>query len=309
MVGLAACARETVPPDLATPDADAIRAATATVAEARIVGADREPGNWLAHGRTYDERRHSPLTRMAFPFERARDFAYRPGVFNSGIDIGPLLPPKRVEDRIEMLRSIRGHPAAWDPVRQREAWRVPHAGSWNGGVLSTAGNLVFQGAVGRVLRGLCRGHGSPPVGDPGPHRHRGGARELRGRRGAVRRGACRMGRLVHPLHRRTAPTRELPVARPSAGLQARRPRDTAGAADDVNDHPGAPGDRSGRGRNRAGRGALSHVVHALPRGGRIVERRAPGPQVRPGRRPRAVGRHRSPGGSTRPSACLGSTIG
>jgi mono/diheme cytochrome c family protein len=35
--------------------------------------------------------------------------------------------------------------AAWDPVRQREAWRVPHAGAWNGGVLSTAGNLVFQG--------------------------------------------------------------------------------------------------------------------------------------------------------------------
>jgi len=62
MVALAACSREAVPPDLATPDADAIRATTATVAEARIVGADREPGNWLAHGRTYDEQRHSPLT-------------------------------------------------------------------------------------------------------------------------------------------------------------------------------------------------------------------------------------------------------
>ena len=86
-----------------------------------------------------------PVIDMAFPFERDRDFAYRPGVFNSGIDIGPLLPPKTVEDRIEMLRSIRGHLAAWDPVRQREAWRVPHPASWNGGVLSTAGNLVFQG--------------------------------------------------------------------------------------------------------------------------------------------------------------------
>ena len=86
-----------------------------------------------------------PVIDMAFPFERNRDFAYRPGVFNSGIDIGPLLPPKTVEDRIEMLRSIKGHLAAWDPVRQREAWRVPHATTWNGGVLSTAGNLVFQG--------------------------------------------------------------------------------------------------------------------------------------------------------------------
>ncbi|MYE11385.1 MAG: PQQ-binding-like beta-propeller repeat protein, partial [Gammaproteobacteria bacterium] len=64
MVALAACSRNAVPSDAAIPDADAIRAATATVAEARIVGADREPGNWLAHGRTYDEQRHSPLTRI-----------------------------------------------------------------------------------------------------------------------------------------------------------------------------------------------------------------------------------------------------
>ena len=27
----------------------------------RIMKADREPGNWLAHGRTYNEQRFSPL--------------------------------------------------------------------------------------------------------------------------------------------------------------------------------------------------------------------------------------------------------
>lgn len=36
---------------------------------------------------------------------------------------------------------------AYDPVRQREAWSVPLQGAKNGGVLSTAGNLVFQGNV------------------------------------------------------------------------------------------------------------------------------------------------------------------
>jgi quinohemoprotein ethanol dehydrogenase len=36
----------------------------ATVDAARISGADREPGNWLSHGRTYDEQRHSPLRRI-----------------------------------------------------------------------------------------------------------------------------------------------------------------------------------------------------------------------------------------------------
>ena len=34
---------------------------------------------------------------------------------------------------------------AWDPVRQREAWRVAYKGPWNGGVVTTAGNIVAQG--------------------------------------------------------------------------------------------------------------------------------------------------------------------
>ncbi|MDE0056356.1 MAG: hypothetical protein OXT64_19165, partial [Gammaproteobacteria bacterium] len=47
---LAGCGREPEPTL-----ADVIRAATVTVATDRIVAADAEPGNWLAHGRTYDE--------------------------------------------------------------------------------------------------------------------------------------------------------------------------------------------------------------------------------------------------------------
>ena len=30
-------------------------------------------------------------------------------------------------------------------MQQKEVWRVQHQTSWNGGLLSTAGNLVFQG--------------------------------------------------------------------------------------------------------------------------------------------------------------------
>jgi quinohemoprotein ethanol dehydrogenase len=40
---------------------------------------------------------------------------------------------------------IVGALVAWDPVRQREAWRVEHPHVVNGGTLVTAGNLVFQG--------------------------------------------------------------------------------------------------------------------------------------------------------------------
>ena len=37
---------------------------TANLDAERIVNADDEPGNWLAHGRTYDEQRFSPLDQI-----------------------------------------------------------------------------------------------------------------------------------------------------------------------------------------------------------------------------------------------------
>jgi len=40
------------------------RTRPADVNHARIVNADREPGNWMTHGRTYDEQRFSPLKQI-----------------------------------------------------------------------------------------------------------------------------------------------------------------------------------------------------------------------------------------------------
>jgi quinohemoprotein ethanol dehydrogenase len=41
---------------------------------------------------------------------------------------------------------------AWDPVNQKEVWRSEYISPWNGGTLTTAGNLVFQGtADGRFI--------------------------------------------------------------------------------------------------------------------------------------------------------------
>jgi quinohemoprotein ethanol dehydrogenase len=44
--------------------ANRIRAATGAIDDARLVAADSDPGDWLTHGRTYDERRHSPLAQI-----------------------------------------------------------------------------------------------------------------------------------------------------------------------------------------------------------------------------------------------------
>ena len=45
-----------------------------------------------------------------------------------------------------------GRLVAWDPVQQKVAWTHEHGQPWNGGTLTTAGNLVFQGtADGRFM--------------------------------------------------------------------------------------------------------------------------------------------------------------
>ena len=41
----------------------------------------------------------------------------------------------------------KGSLVAWDPVAQKQVWRVENKNLWNGGVLATAGGVVFQGTA------------------------------------------------------------------------------------------------------------------------------------------------------------------
>jgi alcohol dehydrogenase (cytochrome c)/quinohemoprotein ethanol dehydrogenase len=50
-----------------------------------------------------------------------------------------------VLDPAKVFEQTYGRFIAWDPVNQREVWRVERAGPANGGALATAGGLVFQG--------------------------------------------------------------------------------------------------------------------------------------------------------------------
>ncbi|MEJ8846854.1 PQQ-dependent dehydrogenase, methanol/ethanol family [Variovorax rhizosphaerae] len=54
---------------------------------------------------------------------------------------------------VEQPKSkLAGRLVAWDPVAQKEAWGVDYGAPSNGGTLTTAGNLVFQGtADGRMV--------------------------------------------------------------------------------------------------------------------------------------------------------------
>jgi quinohemoprotein ethanol dehydrogenase len=44
-------------------------------------------------------------------------------------------------------RDGKGSLVAWDPVAQKARWKIDHDWIWNGGTLTTAGNLVFQGTA------------------------------------------------------------------------------------------------------------------------------------------------------------------
>ena len=48
---------------------------------------------------------------------------------------------------------------AWDPARQRAQWAIPTPGAYSGGVLSTAGDLVFQGQSDGYLVGYSASQG------------------------------------------------------------------------------------------------------------------------------------------------------
>ena len=64
---------------------------------------------------------------------------------NLGTDMSKPTPPNDKDIKAEIRKLVSGHLLAWDPVAQEEVWRHEFDGAWNGGVLSTAGGLVFQG--------------------------------------------------------------------------------------------------------------------------------------------------------------------
>jgi len=86
-----------------------------------------------------------PAMEAGFPYNADPDFLARDQAFNVGADFAAGAMPGDPAVQEQILASVNGHLAAWDPVARKEVWRVQHEGAWNGGVLATAGNLVVQG--------------------------------------------------------------------------------------------------------------------------------------------------------------------
>ena len=89
-------------------------------------------------------------------------FAFDPGQWNTTpVDTKLNSLPPDPKARAAMKNSMRGELIAWDPVAGKEVWRAEHKGPWNGGVLTTAGGLVFQGTADGHLNAYDAATGKP----------------------------------------------------------------------------------------------------------------------------------------------------
>jgi quinohemoprotein ethanol dehydrogenase len=92
-----------------------------------------------------------PAQEIPFPYMQPgganANFRYQPGVWNVGVDVLIAGLPDDEASLKAIRASLKGRLIAWDPVTQTEKWSVAYSGPWNGGVLATAGGLVFQGSA------------------------------------------------------------------------------------------------------------------------------------------------------------------
>jgi alcohol dehydrogenase (cytochrome c)/quinohemoprotein ethanol dehydrogenase len=86
-----------------------------------------------------------PTNETSFPYTGLPGFQPHPVGMNLGIDMGAGKPSNDVAAQKAMLAASKGYLQAWDPVAQKAVWKVDHPGPADGGVVATAGNLVFQG--------------------------------------------------------------------------------------------------------------------------------------------------------------------
>ncbi|HVV45975.1 MAG TPA: PQQ-dependent dehydrogenase, methanol/ethanol family [Bryobacteraceae bacterium] len=128
------------------------------------------PGNGGAHN--WEAMAYSPLTRLVYipgteggaRYARDPKFVFRRGTQNAGMSTmqrprdenGKVIPPDppnvpvtEPEGADKQPEAKGGFLVAWDPVANKERWRVPSVGGYlrGGSTLATAGNLVFHNST------------------------------------------------------------------------------------------------------------------------------------------------------------------
>ena len=114
------------------------------------------PGTFGGHGwqaMSYDPKQKIvfiPIMEIAAVHKVKETFAetglfkMQPGTVNTGTEFNLFQTVPDMSDG-ESIPPITGELIAFDPLTGETKWKVKHEQFWNGGPLTTAGNLVFQG--------------------------------------------------------------------------------------------------------------------------------------------------------------------
>ncbi len=99
---------------------------------------------------SFDAKRglvYLPTAEMPYGYiaQKPGEFRFDKRGWNTGQDPTLSAMPEDPKIRAQIRGMMKGALVAWDPVAGKQRWSVPMAMPWNGGVLATAGDLVFQG--------------------------------------------------------------------------------------------------------------------------------------------------------------------
>jgi quinohemoprotein ethanol dehydrogenase len=102
-----------------------------------------------------------PAQTLPSVYAEMQNFQYRPGGWNTGTDLAATALPTENAARLAAMAAAKGQLVAWDPVAKKPKWTHDYPNPWNGGVLATAGGLVFQGALDGKFRAFDAATGKP----------------------------------------------------------------------------------------------------------------------------------------------------
>ena len=103
-----------------------------------------------------------PVQNIPGYFSAQDSVVYRVDRWNTGLDLSESRDPKSwVAAKASMDALVYGELVAWDPVKKQRAWQVHHDKPSNGGILSTAGDLVFQGTWDGTFAAYDAENGTP----------------------------------------------------------------------------------------------------------------------------------------------------
>jgi alcohol dehydrogenase (cytochrome c)/quinohemoprotein ethanol dehydrogenase len=88
-----------------------------------------------------------PVNDVGFKYKSVEHFEATSFAPDYGVDVVAAGMPQDPQIKKAILNTVKGKLVAWDPIQQRAAWTIERPGPWNGGTVSTAGNLVFEGTA------------------------------------------------------------------------------------------------------------------------------------------------------------------